>query len=442
MIEPVGKIKRYKSRLKSLLITSRSVTQPTASGGSSRKNFPPEPKDWTVLYYMAGNNDIAQDLIKKTARFERSGSDEHLNVVVQLAQPQDSPYPGVNRFKMEKAPVSGISSVKNYLIGKFTGAKDLPRITSPRLEELGNVPMNDPQTLKDFVSWGMKNYPAEHYCVMVMDHGYGFVGTVEDRDWPQKVLSLPELKQALGDAQKESGKKIDILGFDACLMQQAEVAYQLKNQADYLLASQEVEYPIGMPEGAMTQRLQEELKKGEVDPLTAGRLLAEEAAKDTEAMKTVSLVDLKQMDEVRKNTDRLAQSLLKSHISTGELKKLIHNTYNFCRVDPQDKLCTEYRDLYHFAEQLSVYPGSEPPVRKAAQEVMKSVKSAVVAQEHQGEGEINGLAVYLPEDGMLGFYDGRYTETKVTLDVPRAYHQTDWARDTQWDEWLNTLKRK
>jgi len=449
LIRPVEVLKKLGGESKNMLAyrlgLNRLSTGNHLQPCNPSENVIPAQKDWTVLYYMAGNNNISGDLVRKTARLEKSGSDDNLNILVQLAQPEKSPYPGVGRYKMEKNPQPVKSSMKNFcnlMAEKITGRDHLPEIASPSLENLGAVPMNTANTLSNFVTWGMKNYPAKHYCLVIMDHGYGFAGTVEDQALPHKLLSLPDLKRALSTAQKETGEKLDILGFDACLMQQAEVAYQLKDQADFLLASQEVEYPRGMPEGKMFKSLAKELKKGDVNPEKAGRLMAKEAEIDSKAMKTISLLDLKQMEQVKQTTDHLAQSLLKSHISSQELKKIISHTYNFCRVEPGDKLCNEYRDLYHFAELLSLNSGVEPEVKKAALEVMQSIKSAVIQEGHQGKGDINGLAIYLPKDGMLNYYDGRNTESKVAVNVPAVYRSTDWARETKWDEWLGSLNKK
>ena len=58
-------------------------------------------------------------------------------------------------------------------------------------------------------------------------------------------LDNAELKRALAEAQALAGKRIDLLGMDACLMSMFEVAYQVKDQASYLVGSQEVEPMAG-----------------------------------------------------------------------------------------------------------------------------------------------------------------------------------------------------
>lgn len=401
-------------------------------------------KPWTILYYLAGNNNISQDMILKAARLEQTGSNKDVNIAVQMAQPEDSPYPGVTRFKIEKNPgrvrIPKITETRVYGAGSNFKKSELPQLVSPQLEKIDNAAMNAPKVLKDFITWGMKNFPADHYLVVMMDHGYGFVGTVEDNR-QDKVLSLPEINQALKGAQEETGKKIDILGLDSCLMQQAETAYQLRDHADYLLASEEVEYPLGMPEGSMAKRLQEELKKGEVTPADAAKILVDEAGKAQDAMKTISAIDLKQMNNVKDKTNALAKELQKSSLSKAEVENIIKNTYNYCQVLPDEKLCIDYRDLSHFAKQIIASEGAGDGLKSAAKELVESIGSAVVAEAHvDGEvGAAGGLSIYLPGNGMLEKYDRQDTGQSF-INPRQIYMETDWAKDTQWDEWVQGLK--
>jgi hypothetical protein len=262
---------------------------------------------------------------------------------------------------------------------------------------------------------------------------------VEDNK-QDKVLTLPEIKQALQEAKQDTGKKIDILGMDSCLMQQAEVAYELKDQANYLLASEEVEYPLGMPEGKMAGRLQKALAQGEVCPDKAAKILVEEAGKAPNAIKTMSIIDLKKMEAVKNNSDVLAKALLKSSMPKEELKKIVESTFNFCQVLPDDKLCTNYRDLFQFADGLAKAPGAEDQIKQAALELKQSIKEAVIAEIHTEEEHSTGLSIYLPSNGMLESYDRRDPGAKLPMNPKEIYNELEWAKDTSWDELVQSLK--
>jgi hypothetical protein len=84
----------------------------------------------------------------------------------------------------------------------------------------------------------MKNFGAKHYMLVIWGHGNGWRGAAEDKGDP---LNLTEMKNALGD------RKIDIIGFDACYMGSIEVNYELKDNADYLVASEKKLPRAGWP---------------------------------------------------------------------------------------------------------------------------------------------------------------------------------------------------
>jgi len=405
----------------------------------------PEKKKWTLLYYLAGNNNIADDMIIKMSRMERYGSDENVNIVTQMAQPQNSPFPGVTRFLVAKNPSPAPELLPPKIRGKVYHSaspvviENLPTLVSNPVEKLGSLDMAEPGTLSDFIKWGVKNYPAEHYAVVIMNHGYGFLGAVED-DISGKLMSIPEINSALSEARKQTGVKLDILGFDACLMQQAEVAHQLKDTAKFLVASEEVEYPFGWPEGKLIGRLQDELKKGEVCPRRFAKIIVEECGKESDACKAMSAVNLKIMKNLGKAIDRLAVSLMKSSISREKLRDIITSTQNYCNVIPDEKLCRDYRDLYNFCQRIIASPDiKDKDVMESALRTIDLIQKAVVAETHPGEGiaDSHGLSIYLPTKGILDEYEGR--DARIHANPKDAYKKLSLSRQTSWDEMLENI---
>lgn len=65
-------------------------------------------------------------------------------------------------------------------------------IARPALETTGPVNMSDPHTFADFITWGVQPYPAQHYMVVVSDHGVGWKGAVQDGARSQNVHTLPD----------------------------------------------------------------------------------------------------------------------------------------------------------------------------------------------------------------------------------------------------------
>ncbi|MCB0369067.1 MAG: hypothetical protein KDD45_06335, partial [Bdellovibrionales bacterium] len=189
-------------------------------------------KEWTFLVYLNADNNLYPFAGLNIAQMEKVGSSAGVNVVVQLdPEPRNMP---TTRYFITQNP--------NAVQGK---------ITSKVLENLPETDMGNPQTLADFLTWGVKNFPAKKYAVVVWNHGNGWQGVSYD-DNPRTNLTMPTLRQGLeamnlaiaqqrGVSRASARQLIDVLNFDACLMSTLEVAYEVKDTAKYLVGSQFLE---------------------------------------------------------------------------------------------------------------------------------------------------------------------------------------------------------
>ena len=130
------------------------------------------------------------------------------------------------------------ASVGRYLIsgGDLTEEEMLPSDTC----------MSEGDSLKDFIVWTKENHPADRYMLVLWDHGGGFsLGYGEEglnkRQGSSNLMPASEIIKAV----KDSGVKFDLIGFDACLMQNLEYANAFEPYADYYLASEESEPGTG-----------------------------------------------------------------------------------------------------------------------------------------------------------------------------------------------------
>ncbi|MBQ9015587.1 MAG: hypothetical protein IJ109_05640 [Firmicutes bacterium] len=110
--------------------------------------------------------------------------------------------------------------------------------------------MSDPKTLKAFIDYGMSNFPAEKYDLILWDHGGGPTGGFarDDHSLEGGTMSLSQIMKALSDNQVVSGGsggKFDFIDFDACLMASADIALLMADYADYYIASPETEPGYG-----------------------------------------------------------------------------------------------------------------------------------------------------------------------------------------------------
>lgn len=116
------------------------------------------------------------------------------------------------------------------------------------LADLGAQNMDSGSTLQDFVTWGVRTYPADRTMLMMWDHGGGYYGFGNDENFPddgEPMMRMHVMAAALQGAKAATGVTLDYIGFDACLMATLEVAKILQPYARYLGASQELEPGLG-----------------------------------------------------------------------------------------------------------------------------------------------------------------------------------------------------
>jgi len=107
---------------------------------------------------------------------------------------------------------------------------------------------SDPAVLAQFVDYGMGMYPAEKVMLIVQDHGYGWRGVCQDETNGDTLMPIDGLAGALKSVKEDNGGKgVDLVAFDACHMNTLEVAYELRDSAPYLIASQSMVPFDGLP---------------------------------------------------------------------------------------------------------------------------------------------------------------------------------------------------
>lgn len=186
-------------------------------------------KRWTVLIYANGNCDLEPEISSSLLDMEGVGAGENVNVLVQMAR---APVQLVEKFRPGAAGIRGAggdwNGVRRY---QLPAAPSLPGgddFSSELLVDLGLLNMADPQTLEDFICWGIENYPARHYMLVLAGHGAGFMGAMTDftQSCPQ-LMSTGGIRAAMREGTRKTGRKLDVLLLDTCYLNLLEVIYEL-----------------------------------------------------------------------------------------------------------------------------------------------------------------------------------------------------------------------
>jgi len=174
--------------------------------------------NWTILVYMDADNDLEQYAFEDINSMELVGSTDGMSVIVfvDFLEGAHAPYTGAKCYRI----------TQDYNVGVIGS----PELVSPLPSE---PDMADWQTLRDFIVFGQSYAPADRYLLVVWDHGEGFYGVCLD-ETSGHAMGIDELAQALSVAVE----RIDVVAFDACMMAQLEVAYQVRNLTDVLVFSE------------------------------------------------------------------------------------------------------------------------------------------------------------------------------------------------------------
>ncbi len=262
------------------------------------------------------------------------------------------------------------------------------RVTEDGLElvddSLGMQNMADSATLTDFIQYCSSNYAADHYGLVLWDHGGGVVGGYGyDENFGGDSMSLTEMSRALGDASVH----LDMLGFDACLMANFETCLMAAPYADYLIASEEPEPGCGWYYTDWIGKLSENCG---IPPKRYGRQIIDdyitESGWDSPSMySTLGMFDLQQV------TQKLLPALSQfsddavQQLSAGEYRRISQSRSN-TRAVYQSEL--DHIDLLDYAQHSQ---------SETADQLEQAISDCVVyyRETENGSGD-NGLSILFP----------------------------------------------
>ncbi len=252
-------------------------------------------KAWTFIIYLNGNNSLDSFGTDNMKMMETVGSTDTFNIVVQWAS-------------------ESAGNTRRFLIQKST---DPNNVTSPVVQQLPVVDMGNYQTMIDFATWAVQNYPAQHYFLDVWDHGNGWhklndaKRTVRDISWDDvsgNHITTAQFGQAVAAIAQVIGHPLDLVGTDACLMAMVEVTNELAGSALAFVGSQEVEPGLGWP---YDKFLTDWAAKPNATNLEIGSMLSKEYVAYYQGQEdaTLSVMDLSHQSDINTAITGLAGTL-------------------------------------------------------------------------------------------------------------------------------------
>lgn len=407
-----------------------------------RRNEVKDKAKWTFMVYLAGDNNLSAAGEKDLGEMRTVGSTGEVSVVAEFDR------------------IGETGETKRYHV-QLDGADE-------RVESIGETDCGDPQVLQDFVEWAAREYPAERYALILWNHGGGWEPTEIDRiarsvnarnyygreaterrasplgraffrtTW-EKILSLEsvderaicsddgsghsldtiELGKVLAKVVETLGQPLDLLGMDACLMSNLEVAYQARPYVRYIVASEENEPNDGWPYDRILRYL---VDNPDADTAGLARKIVDAyvqfyVERHHNGAVTQAALDLSQLDLLMAPLDHLAEVLIpRMDAAKLELGEALYATSaNFWHGT--------LWDIAHVCQELAAKTGDDA-TRQAAAGVKATLQpqanTFVIAEGHSGDKvrHCGGTTIYLPP--------------KILHKVSRYYGDLAFAREHRW----------
>ncbi|MCE1252713.1 MAG: clostripain-related cysteine peptidase [Anaerolineae bacterium] len=410
---------------------------------------------WTVLLYQDADDEILEeDIFTDLNEAELVGSSDEVAIVSQI-----------DRYKGGFKGDGNWKGAKRFFV---TQDDDLEHLNSEEVQDLGEVNMADSQTLIDFVDWGVKNYPADKYVLILSDHGSGWPGGFSDGDSKSDsknelidgfgdMIYLSEFDDALAEIQNQTGvKQFELIGMDACLMGQLEVLSVLQPYAHYAVLSQETEPGLGWAYAGFLKQLvakpddmdgstlakkivstyinedtiivDDERRASYVEEYydTSDELSAAEVVREESKPITLAAYDLTKVPALLSSLDELAQAM--SDINQKVVARARSHTQSFESVYGDDEP-SPYIDLGHFAK-LIKNESTSPKVSGASDKVRAAIKDTVIQERHGSDKKgASGVTIYFPNSNL---FKGDGTDYNTYINVADRF-----SRESLWPGFLN-----
>lgn len=339
--------------------------------GSCAVNLPA----WTLAVFLNGDNDLESYALEDLDEMLAVGSTQQVNILV-LADTRTGP-------------------AYTYRVG--TGSLQL-------LQENGELDLSSWEVLRDFGIWAFSAYPAQHYGLVIWDHGSGwrllykggkFKGISSDDSGATSEISVAkgELASALHAIAQAVGRKIDLLGFDACLMGSWEVATSVAPYADWMVGSEELEPGTGWEYQPFLQDL---TTYPDTTPQELAERIVETYYVGSEENSTLCAVDLSKVSALSTSITSLATLFLLDADSYDSLDVIRAVTLGLSNdLDAGER---SFKDLGDLASRLASLSSLPQAIRDQAQAVGDALVQAVVLSRGQAPdfAHATGLSIYFP----------------------------------------------
>ena len=194
-------------------------------------------ESWLVMSFLPADDEkLEGSIVDDVLEMQQVGSSDDLTILVFFDR-------GGYSNKEIKGLEGYTQGAKQFVVDK-DGVSQVTDMGTP-----GDS--GTPQALAKFLGDALQAYPdKDRYVLTLSDHGMAYGGCCGDHHpvsgAKSEELSVAEIVQGIKDGLQAGGKdRLDLIGFDECLMGSFEVARAVAPYASYMIGSEETEAGSG-----------------------------------------------------------------------------------------------------------------------------------------------------------------------------------------------------
>ena len=313
-----------------------------------------QPKELTLLVYMAADNDLESYAIKNLKAMERANF-SNLNVLVLLDRSEEYDETNDNWTDSRLFEVCHDNTNGSSIISKRISCAPLglSQITPTELD------MGDYTVLKAFIDFAKANYEAKQYALIVWGHGTGwrYSRAVAIDDKSHSYMCVKDMGLAL------KNQSISVIGFDTCFGSVFENLYELKECVQYIAACP----GLSPASGWNYTMLLETLDASNFSAETIVNTMA------LSAPANLSITPANTLNELFSKIENFSKALAETITDETSRRRVFDILMNTKSYSYTQYPCDMYLDIFSMAEQFALH--EEPTLSEAAAELKEAVSS-------------------------------------------------------------------
>ena len=360
-----------------------------------------ETKEYTLMVYMIGSN-LESKLGSASAdieEMEESGLDyQKANLIL---------YTGGSARWFSDVPCD-----RNCVIDMSREGEDRVVASTAKNADMGAF-----ETLAAFVNFCTEKYPAEHYGLILWDHGGGPLwGYGADELFQGDGLLLSEMQLAMERTVFSGSRKLDFVGFDACLMGNLETMAVWEPYAEYYVGSEELE-----PGDGWDYHFLKALNQKSKDPVKVTTAIVQAFENYYKANKTQYFnpdvtLSVTKLSEIRNVQAVLANAALvmTKDVERGQAQELFATRAKAKSFGITGRAEDGTQFYYDLVDMGSFAEGFKKLSEQEGKDLLAALKKFVVKNYSNVDGA-SGVTFYYPANNRGQYHEMRETYEKLGL---------------------------